>query len=89
MKAKRAQARKKGGLNKRKNHRGSVSIHKIQKYQDIQKVLEIAINDVCSWEDGERRARTIGYLCKIAVDIQPRAETEEELEDLDNLCETR
>jgi hypothetical protein len=76
MKAKRAKARTTGGLKRRKSHSKNIDVHKIRTYHDIQKVLEIVINNVCSWENSERRARTLGYLCKIAANIQYYAEDE-------------
>jgi len=76
MKVQRLEARRTGGRNRRKNQNENSNIYKIVTYNDIQGVLEKAINDLITGKSTARQARAIGYLCKLAQDIQKIAQYE-------------
>lgn len=84
MAAKRAEARKRGGINsrpgKRSNHNGLYSIGGVG---DIQRALEDALNDVSGLENSHARARTIGYICQILLKALEVGELEKRLEALE------
>ena len=61
----RAEARKRGGINRRVGKRIQPAIYQISSVKDIQKILEDALNDAVGLENSHARARTIGYLCQI------------------------
>jgi hypothetical protein len=80
MKEKRTQAQKLGGVHRRKKKPHTDTLHKITKYQDIQRLLEVTINDVCGWEDSEKRIQAISRLSKLAIDLQPLVKWEKDHE---------
>ena len=63
----RAEARKKGGINRRVSKRSSDRRYSIRAVDDVLTVLEDALNDVVGLENSHSRARTIGYLSGIAL----------------------
>ena len=67
MAQKRAEARKRGGLNRRAGKRSNHGPYSIKSVDDIKGALESALNDACGLENSHARARTIGYLCQIAL----------------------
>ncbi len=87
MAQKRAEARKRGGKNRRTGKRTSPHHYSIQGVQDILQALENALNDADALENSHSRARTIGYLCQIALKTLEVGEMENRLKALEE--ETR
>lgn len=75
----RNQARKKGGLNRRSGKRSSHGPYSIKTVHDVMRILEDTVNDACALENSHTRARTIGYLCQIAIKGLEVGELEERL----------
>jgi len=73
---KRNEARKKGGLNRRKDYGGIIINYKIKSYRDIQQLLEIVINKLMKGDCTPREARAIGYLCNLARNLRDVAHWE-------------
>jgi len=67
MASKRAESRKRGGLNRRAGKKSEHGPYSIRGVDEIMRALEDALNDVNSLESSHTRARTIGYLCQIAL----------------------
>lgn len=67
MAAKRAEARKRGGQNRRVGKQGNNGRYSIRTTDDVLRALEDALNDATGLENSHARARTIGYLCQIAL----------------------
>ena len=83
MKDKRTEARKKGRQHRRKHRGGDVIEYEIKTYNDIQKILAKAINDLVSGESTARESRAIGYLCNLAKSIQGAAQYERDFKEGD------
>ena len=64
---KRAEARKRGGHNRRAGKQSNHGLYSIRTTDEVLKALEDALNDACGLENSHARARTIGYLCQIAL----------------------
>jgi hypothetical protein len=77
---KRAEARKRGGLNRRVIKRSQHEHHPIKSVKDINVILESAINDACALESGQSNLRTLGYLCQIALKGQELGSLEERVD---------
>ncbi len=63
----RAEARKKGGVNRRVGGRTNPGHYSIRTASDIMAILEIALNDAATLENSHSRIRSMGYLCGIAL----------------------
>ncbi|MFC1912142.1 hypothetical protein ACFLXG_03195 [Chloroflexota bacterium] len=74
---KRAEARKKGGLNRRVIKRTQHKYHSIKSVKDINVILESAINEASSLECSQSNLRTLAYLCQIALKGQELGSLEE------------
>ena len=74
---KRAEARKKGGLNRRVIKRSQQIYHPIKSVKDINEILESAINEAKSLECSQSNLRTLAYLCQIALKGQELGSLEE------------
>ena len=81
MKIKRDEARKKGGLNRRKPTRNQELLNDINKSQDILDVLLHALNDVLVLENSLDRARTIDRLCKNIFKVLQYVKSEKQTEE--------
>jgi len=66
---------------------GKVIKYEIKTYSDIQKLLQIAINDFIAGKITSRKARALGYLYKFARDIQSDAELERKDKEVDEIVE--
>ena len=77
--SRRSQARKKGGLNRRAGKRSNHGPYGIKTVHDVMRILEDTVNDACGLENSHARARTIGYLCQIAIKGLEVGELEERL----------
>ena len=64
---KRAEARKRGGLNRRVVKQTQHEYQAIKSVQDVNLILESAINEARSLECSQSQLRTLGYLCQIAL----------------------
>ena len=65
--SKRALAQKRGGQNRRAGKQSSHGRYSIKTTDEVLRALEDALNDACGLENSHARARTIGYLCQIAL----------------------
>lgn len=83
MKDKRVMAQKKGGHNRRKKSDDNIIEYDIKTYNDIQRLVAKAINDLLKGESTARKSRAIGYLCNIATSIQREAKHERYLNNTD------
>lgn len=83
MAAKRAEARKKGGQNRRAGKQGTRGRYSIKTTDEILRALEDALNDACGLENSHARARTIGYLCQISLKALEVGTLEERLKALE------
>lgn len=83
MAAKRAEARKKGGQNRRVGKRSNHSRYSIKTTDEVVRALEDALNDAINLENSHARARTIGYLCQISLKALEVGELERRLEALE------
>lgn len=74
---KRAEARKKGGYNRRiiKNTKNEHS--PIKSIKDINAILESSINEALLLETSQSKLRIVGYLCQIALKGQELGSLEE------------
>ena len=81
--AKRAEARKKGGQNRRAGKQSNHGCYSIKTTDDILVALEDALNDACGLESSHARARTIGYLCQILLKALEVGALEERLQALE------
>jgi len=59
----RAEARRRGGLNRYGGVTGETGSYLIKAPSDVLTILEDAINDACALENGQGKSKTIGYLC--------------------------
>jgi hypothetical protein len=66
---KRAEARKKGGLNRRVKRRTEHEHHPIKSVKDINEIIEDAINEARGLESSQSKLRTLGYLCQTALKV--------------------
>ena len=82
--AKRAEARKKGGQNRRAGKQSNHGRYSIKTTDDILVALEDALNDACGLENSHARARTIGYLCQILLKTLEVGALEERLKALED-----
>lgn len=80
---KRAEARKKGGLNRRVNRRTEHEYHSIKSVKDIIDILETTINEARRLESNQSNLRTLGYLCQIALKGLEWGSQEERVEALE------
>ena len=81
----RAEARRRGGVNRRRPKTGNGEPVRIRTPADVLPVLEQAINDVLVMENSHQRARTLGYLCEKALkafEVTALAERVEALEQM-------
>ena len=74
---KRAEARKKGGFNRRVLKSNQHEYHPIKTVNDVNVILESAINEARSLESSQSQLRTVGYLCHIALKGQELGNLEE------------
>ncbi len=74
---KRAEARKKGGFNRRVLKSNQHEYHAISSIKDINTILEKTINEACSLESSHSNLRTIAHLCQIAMKGQELGNLEE------------
>jgi len=79
MAAKRADARKRGGQNRRAGKQSKHGRYSIKTVGEVLKALEDALNDAISLENSHARARTIGYLCQISLKALEVGEIERRL----------
>ncbi len=63
----RRQAQKRGGVNRLAERHGEARTYSIKTPGDIMQALESALNDVGTLENSHSKARSIGYLCQIAL----------------------
>jgi len=85
MALKRAKARKLGGKNRRVARRTDVTNIQLEGIDDIQKTLEDALNDAIGLQSNTHaRARTIGYLCGIAIKAFEIGSLEDRLKSLED-----
>ena len=75
-----AEARKKGGLHRRTIKRAEHKYHPIKSVQDINEILETAINEASSLECSQSNLRTLAYLCQIALKGQELGSLEERVD---------
>lgn len=85
MASKRAESRKKGGLNRRAGKKSEHGPYSIRGSDDVMRALEDALNDVDALENSHSRARTIGYLCQIILKTLEIGAIEERLEALEKV----
>lgn len=64
---KRAEARKKGGYNRRVIKNTENEHYPVKSIKDINAILESAINEARSLESSQSKLRILGYLCQIAL----------------------
>lgn len=83
MAAKRAEARHRGGVNRRAPKNAAHGPYAIKTVADIMQALEDALNDACGLENSHARARTIGYLCQISLKALEIGELEERVKALE------
>jgi len=76
---KRAEARKKGGLNRRVIKRNQHEYYPIKSVKDINEILEFAINEARSLESSQSQLRVLAYLCQIALKGQELGNLEERI----------
>jgi hypothetical protein len=76
---KRAYARKKGGLNRRVIKRRDRPYRPIKSVEDINSILESAINEARVLEGSKSNLRTLAYLCQIAMKGQELGSLEERI----------
>lgn len=74
---KRAEARKKGGYNRRVIKNTENAHSPIKSIKDINTILESSINEACSLESSLSKLRVVGYLCQIAIKGQELGSLEE------------
>ena len=84
---KRAEARKKGGFNRRVLKSKQHEYHSIKTVNDLNAILESAINEACSLESSQSQLRVLGYLCQIALKGQELGNLEERLNALEKPIE--
>jgi hypothetical protein len=77
---KRAQARKKGGQNRRVIKRSQYEYQSIKSVKEINQILESAINDARSLECSQSSLRTLAYLCQIALKGHEMGSLEERID---------
>jgi hypothetical protein len=80
---KRAEARKKGGLHRRVIKRTQHEYQPIKSVEDVNIILESAINEACSLESSQSKLRTLAYLCQIALKGQELGNLEERVNALE------
>ena len=86
---KRAEARKKGGLNRRVIKRTDHEYHAISSIKDINAILESAINEARSLESSQSQLRVLAYLCQIALKGQEAGSLEERINAMEKLIEKK
>lgn len=79
MARKRAEARRRGGFNRRIIKRAQQEHYKIKTVKDINEILEVAINEACALESSQSQLRTLAYLCQIALKGQELGSLEERI----------
>lgn len=84
---KRAEARKKGGFNRRVLKNNKHEYFPIRTVNDVNTILESAINEACSLESSQSQLRTVGYLCHIALKGQELGNLEERLNAIEEKME--
>ena len=84
---KRAEARKKGGLNRRIIKNNNHEHYQIKTVKDINAILELAINEAHSLVSSQSKLRTLGYLCQIALKGQELGNLEERLDAIEKIME--
>ena len=67
MATKRGEARHRGGTNRKAGVRTQHGPYTIKSVGDIMDALQDSMNDASALENSHARARTIGYLCQIAL----------------------
>ncbi len=86
---KRAEARKKGGFNRRVLKSTRHEYHPIKTVNDVNAILESAINEACSLESSQSQLRILAYLCQIALKGQELGNLEERLNALEKPIEKK
>jgi len=79
----RAEARKKGGLNRRVLKRSEHRYISINSVKDIHSIIELAINDACSLEPCPANLKLIGYLAQVALKVLETGSLEDRINALD------
>jgi len=80
---KRAEARKKGGFNRRIIKNTEHNYQSIKTVNDINIILESAINRASTLECSQSQLRTLGYLCQIALKGQELGSLEDRIDILE------
>ena len=86
---KRAEARKKGGINRRVIKRNNLVVRPIKAVKDINTILEEAINDARTLESSQSQLRTIGYLCQIALKGQELGNLEDRINSIEKILKDK
>ena len=79
MAKKRAEARKRGGVNRRVTKRTQHEYHPIKSIKDVNAILESAINEARTLESSQSKLRVLAYLCHIALKGQELGSLEERI----------
>ena len=87
--AKRVQARRQGGLNRQRSLNRPVkkvsrgTPYSLEGVESITDILQDALNDAAGLENSHSRARTMGYLCQIALKALEVGNLEERVDALE------
>lgn len=84
---KRTAARTKGGFNRRVLKSNQYEYHPIKTVNDVNAILESAINEARSLESSQSQLRTVGYLCNMAFKGQDLGNLEERFNASEKLIE--
>lgn len=82
----RAEARRKGGLNRRTPTSMSTVALQLRDVEAIQRLLEDTIGDTLLQENSAQRSRTIGYLLGLALRIVEVGELEQRISALEGVA---
>lgn len=83
----RAEARKRGGFNRRVIKRTEHKHHPIKSIKDVNEILESAINEARTLGSSQSQLRTLGYLCQIARKGQELGSLEERVCAIEKIME--
>ena len=78
-----AEARKRGGFNRRVIKRAQQEHYQIKTVKDVNEILEVAINEACALESSQSQLRTLAYLCQIALKGQELGSFEDRIASLE------
>ena len=91
--AQRVQARRQGGLNRQRSLNRPVkkvskgTLYSLEGVESVTQILQDALNDASSLENSHSRARTMGYLCQIALKALEVGNLEERVASLEKRLE--